>query len=75
MDYLTEKAKTVFGPTPTIEVAIPALGTTEITAHELNPILVKKVIGKEDVDIAELIQRLGNSDIREMKNKYGNADS
>ena len=60
--YLTEKAKTVFGPTPAIEPAIPALGTTGITSHELNPVLAKKVIGKEDVDIAELIQRLGNSD-------------
>jgi wobble nucleotide-excising tRNase len=62
LDYLTEKAKTVFGPTPVIESAVPALGATGIMDHESNPILTKKVIGKEDVDIAELIQRLGSSD-------------
>ena len=60
--YLTDKAKTVYGPTPAIEPAVSALGATGITSHESNPILAKKVIGKEDVDIAELIQRLGNSD-------------
>lgn len=60
--FLTEKAKTVFGSTPAVEPVVPALGATGITAHESNTILVKKVIGKEDVDIAELIQRLGNSD-------------
>lgn len=62
LDYLTEKAKTVFGPTPTIESAVPALGATGVTEHESNPILTKKVIGKEDVNIAALIQRLGSSD-------------
>ncbi|NYE62463.1 wobble nucleotide-excising tRNase [Duganella sp. 1224] len=62
LDYLTEKAKTVFGEAPAIEAAVPSLGATGITGHESNPILAKKVIGKEDVDIAELIQRLGNSD-------------
>jgi wobble nucleotide-excising tRNase len=62
LDYLTEKAKTVFGETPAIVAAVPALGAIGIAGHELNPILAKKVIGKEDVDIAELIQRLGSSD-------------
>lgn len=60
--HLTEKAKTVFGETPIIEPVIPALGANKITDHQSNPILAKKVIGKEDVDIAELIRRLGNSD-------------
>lgn len=62
LDYLTDKAKTVFGTTPVIEGAIPELGAADIADHESNPVLAKKVIGKEDVDIAELIQRLGNSD-------------
>ncbi len=60
--HLADKAKTVFGPAPAIEPAVSTLGTTGITSHESNPILAKKVIGKEDVDIAELINRLGNSD-------------
>ncbi|EFF75441.1 AAA family ATPase [Achromobacter piechaudii] len=62
LDYLSTKAKTVFGETPGIETVISELGSADIAGHESNPILVKKVIGKEDVDIAELIQRLGNSD-------------
>ena len=62
LDYLRDTAKTVFGTTPVIETAIPGLGSADIAGHESNPILSKKVIGKEDVDIAELIQRLGNSD-------------
>lgn len=62
LDHLRDKAKTVFGPTPVAEAAVPGLGAADIAGHEANPILAKKVIGKEDVDIAELIQRLGNSD-------------
>ena len=62
LDYLRDKAKTVFGATPVIEATIPGLGIADIASHESNPVLAKKVIGKEDVDIAELIQRLGNSD-------------
>ncbi len=65
LDYLSNKAKTVFGETPTVEPAVPLLGAIGIAGHESNPILAKKVIGKEDVDIAELIQRLGNSDHRQ----------
>lgn len=62
LDYLKDKARTVFGTTPVIETAIPGLGSADIVGHESNPILAKKVIGKEDVDIAELIHRLSNSD-------------
>lgn len=62
LDYLRDKAKTVFGATPVVEVAVPGLGPADIVGHESNPILAKKVIGKADVDIAELIQRLDNSD-------------
>lgn len=62
MDHLAQKAKTVFGETPIVEPTVPAIGVTGITNHESNLILAKKVIGKEDVAIAQLIQRLGNSD-------------
>ena len=53
LDHLAEKAKTVFGETPIVESPVAALGATGIVGHELNAILTKKVIGKEDVDIAE----------------------
>lgn len=62
LDYLRDKAKTVFGATPAVEVAVPGLGPADIVSHESNTILAKKVIGKADVDIAELIHRLDNSD-------------
>eukprot|EP01034_Spumella_vulgaris_P037182 gene37182-45868_t len=62
LEYLRDKAKTVFGATPIVEVSVPGLGPADVASHESNPILAKKVVGKEDVDIAELIQRLGNSD-------------
>lgn len=59
---LEKKAESVFGPTPTTEASIPAADTTTLLAHEKNPILKKRVIGKEDVDIAAMIRKLGNSD-------------
>lgn len=62
LDYLRDKAKTVFGATPVVEVKVPGLGPANIASNESNPILAKKVIGKADVDIAELIRRLDNSD-------------
>lgn len=62
LEYLRDKAKTVFGAKPVVELTVPSLGLADIVIHESNPILAKKVIGKEDVDIAALIQRLGNSD-------------
>lgn len=62
LEYLRDKATTVFGATPIVEASVPDLGLADVAIHESNSILTKKVIGKEDVDIAELIQRLGNSD-------------
>jgi wobble nucleotide-excising tRNase len=59
---LEKKAESVFGPTPTTETSISAVDTNRLLAHETNPILKKRVIGKEDVDIAAMIKKLGNSD-------------
>lgn len=68
---LDKKAENVFGPTPTTEQAIPAVETAKLLAHETDPILKKKVIGKEDVDIAAMIKKLGNSDwVREGRPLY-----
>lgn len=66
LEALEKRAKTVFGPTPTIEQSIPSIETAKVVAHESNTILKKRVIGKDDVDIAAMIKKLGNSDwIRE----------
>lgn len=68
---LEKKAATVFGLAPTEEVAVPAVDSAKILAYETNPILKKRVIGKEDVDIAAMIKKLGNSDwVREGKAFY-----
>lgn len=59
---LEKKAETVFGSTPTSENSIPGIETDAILVHETDPILNKRVIGKDDVDIAAMIKKLGNSD-------------
>ncbi|MFO0814112.1 MAG: AAA family ATPase [Gemmatales bacterium] len=59
---LQKRAETIFGPS---QVAIAILADHDCTLllqHEQSVILQKKVIGSTDVDIAEMIQRLGNSD-------------
>lgn len=68
---LEKKAENVFGPTPTTEALIPVVDTATLLAHEANPVLRKRVIGKEDVDIAAMIKKLGNSDwVREGRGFY-----
>lgn len=68
---LEKKAETVFGPSQTIEKLIPTLDKDAILVLETDPILKKRVIGKDDVDIAEMIKKLGNSDwVREGRGFY-----
>ncbi len=68
---LQKKAESVFGQTPTAENVVPAVEVAKLVAHETNPILKKRVIGKDDVDIAAMINKLGNSDwVREGRAFY-----
>jgi wobble nucleotide-excising tRNase len=68
---LEKRAETVFGTAPTINTAIPVVEMAKLLTHENNPILRKRVIGKEDVDIAAMIRKLGNSDwVREGRAFY-----
>lgn len=62
LETLAARATTVFADTPMKEVPIASIATAPLLAHEANPILSKKIIGKSDVDLAALIRRLGNSD-------------
>ena len=72
---LETRAATVFGPTATAERQIPPITTTVLLKHASNNILTKRIVGKEDVDIAEMIQKLGNSDwVREGRVFYENND-
>jgi wobble nucleotide-excising tRNase len=68
---LEKKAETVFGPIPIAEQSITSVETAKLVAQESDPILKKRVIGKEDVDIAALIKKLDNSDwVREGRAFY-----
>jgi wobble nucleotide-excising tRNase len=59
---LERRAESVFGPTPTAAAVVASVDTATLISHQTNPILKKRVIGEEDVDIATMIKRLGNSD-------------
>jgi len=62
LEYLEEKAETVFDENITYEEIIENINAENIIKHESNQILNKRIIGKEDVDIAGMIKKLGNSD-------------
>jgi wobble nucleotide-excising tRNase len=59
---LEKRAEIIFGETPIKQSLLLVLDDSSLISHESNPILKKKVIGKEDVDIAAMITKLGNSD-------------
>jgi wobble nucleotide-excising tRNase len=68
---LKNKAKTIFGNTPKAEVLIGISDPNELLNLESHPILSKKVIGKEDVDISAMIEKLNNSDwVKQGRNFY-----
>jgi len=62
MPALEEKAKTIFSDSLATVNPLIEINTAEILQHEKNPILKKRVIGKDDVDIAAMIFKLNNSD-------------
>ena len=69
-DELRAAAATVFASDLTEEKILTPPNFSSVAKFEKNPILAKKVIGKEDVDIAELITRLGNSDWVQQGRQY-----
>ena len=62
LDFLEKKAETVFGEAPAIERMILKVEAADVIAHGTNSILKKRVLGKEDVNIAAMIKKLSNSD-------------
>lgn len=62
LSKLEEKAATIFSNSLVGASIITEIETNDILAHENSPILQKPIIGKEDVDIAIMIKKLGNSD-------------
>jgi wobble nucleotide-excising tRNase len=62
IDELKEKAATIFGETPQNISPINTFSFERIIEIESNPIWKKIIVGKADVDIAKLIQKLNIND-------------
>lgn len=62
IDELKKKTKTIFGETPPPLNELGAIDFTRLMEIENNGIWNKKIIGKSDIEIAKLIQRLKNND-------------
>jgi len=62
VEELDDKAKTIFGEAPQQINEIYNIEPEEINTLESNEIWARKIIGKSDVDIAQLIQKLNLND-------------
>lgn len=62
LDDMHKRAKTVYGPSRTVETLLPIPSSQDLISLESSPVLAKIIVGKKDVDVAALIERLGNSD-------------
>lgn len=67
---LRDDAATVFSGSLTKATVLPDQDSSKTSALERSTILTKKIIGKEDVDIAALIEQLGNSDWVQQGRQY-----
>lgn len=59
---LEKRAKTVFGEAPALASPVLPVDFSVLLDCEADPVLAKRIVGKADIDIAALIQKLGNSD-------------
>lgn len=62
IEELKEKAETILGETPQKISPFPIINLTRLSEIEKDEIWTKKIIGKSDVEIAKLIQRLNIND-------------
>ena len=62
VEDLKVRARTVFAEGVARLPAVPTISADDLLSIEKEPILAKKVVGKDDIDIGALIRRLGNSD-------------
>lgn len=75
LDELNTKAASVFGPAPSSEPLLKSVVDAKFLELEAASVLQRRVLGKDDVDIAALIQKLGNSDwVRQGVVYFRNAD-
>ena len=62
LDELKDKASTIFSASLERETPLAELLAEKLIAIEAHKLLQKPIVGNQDVDIAALIERLGNSD-------------
>lgn len=62
IDALKARATQVFEKGIERVAALPVPSFTDLVSLEAESVLARKVVGKDDIDIAALIRRLGNSD-------------
>lgn len=62
LDTLKEKALTIFSNALQRVSSLSALSADPLIAAEADALLQKTIVGNQDVDIAAIIERLGNSD-------------
>lgn len=74
LEKLKDKARTVFANTVDTASSLMDLTGDDLIAAEANELLAKVIIGNQDVDIAALINRLGNSDWVKQGLKYFEQD-
>lgn len=74
LDELKEKARTVFSEDLERVPTLPTLTASTLVESESHELLQKAIIGNQDIDIAALIDRLGNSDWVKQGLKYYEQD-
>lgn len=75
IEDLRKRANVLYGDAPLPMNAVSDLDLSRLVALEQNPVLGKKVVGKEDVNVSAMIQHLGNSDwIRQGMKYLGHTD-
>lgn len=71
LDELHKRAETIFGKALAEAAVVPDVSFGLLLGYEAAPIIKTRVIGKEDVNIAEMIKKLGNSDwVREGRSYF-----
>lgn len=71
LEELHKRAETIFGQALSEAGVVPNIRFAVLLGYETDPIIKARVIGKEDVNIAEMIKKLGNSDwVREGRTFY-----
>ena len=75
IEDLRKRADVLYADAPSPMNAVSNLDLSRLVALEQNPVLSKKVVGKEDVNVSAMIQHLGNSDwVRQGMKYLGHTD-